>query len=541
MRAFLKRHSGFCLSILLILAVGLTPAITSATPRAAQNTCPVIVKQAIDTTGSYCAKAGRNKLCYGNSTIHADFQAGAGNPTFQGPGDLVDVSQVKQFTLGAMDSSTNTWGVALMKIQADLPDSDPNQNVTFIMFGNVQMSDAAPDANATLAALTPTTLPTATATPSATVDPRQATRAAATATKFAAVLRTALAKASTPTPTGTISAVRAAQAAATATRLANLIGTATALIPPTATTAPTSAAATGNAGNSGYKALQAFYFQTGTRPGCDQAPYDGVLIQSPQGSGPLRLSIDGALITLASTVFLQAQPGQFLTISTLEGGAQVIAPITQNGLYSNGVSKFVGPGSSVQVPIDGNLRAAGAPQQTQFFIPDTVRALPARLLPNPITIPPGLPAGTLFGQWNGSANAPGNYNFKLCGAPTILGSLFPDLGPVLIALDSTGNFMWLTPSPDASTEPYTLMLSKGTDGLYTGTYLTRLVTSPGNRPLSELLVSEQLSLKLTTATHIDGQDTLGITPNQPGCTATAQVTIDQSPSPAVTLPAPGTP
>ncbi|MHB8628651.1 MAG: hypothetical protein ACYDBJ_16880 [Aggregatilineales bacterium] len=86
MRTFLKRHFGFCLSILLILAVGLTPAVTSARPSFAQSTCPAIVQQALDATSKQCTVAGRNKLCYGNNSIHADFQTNAGNPIFQAPG-----------------------------------------------------------------------------------------------------------------------------------------------------------------------------------------------------------------------------------------------------------------------------------------------------------------------------------------------------------------------------------------------------------------------------------------------------------------------
>src|SRR5579859_2113301 len=85
-----------------------------------QAACPTIVKQALDTVSSECAKAGRNKLCYGNSTIQATFQPGASNVTFQSPGDTVDVSQIKSFTLSGMDTAANTWGVAEMKIKADL-------------------------------------------------------------------------------------------------------------------------------------------------------------------------------------------------------------------------------------------------------------------------------------------------------------------------------------------------------------------------------------------------------------------------------------
>jgi len=34
-----------------------------------------------------------------------------------------------------------------MKLKADLPDADPTQNVTVVLFGNGQLDDAASDAN----------------------------------------------------------------------------------------------------------------------------------------------------------------------------------------------------------------------------------------------------------------------------------------------------------------------------------------------------------------------------------------------------------
>src|SRR5579859_2173828 len=141
---------------LFVLSVVVQSLVTVRAERMGyiQSDCPAIVKQAIDTVGSECTKAGRNKLCYGNSTIQAKFQPGANNVTFQARGDSVDVSQIQQFTLGAMDTTSNTWGVAEMKIKADLPDTDPTQAVTMILFGNVQITDADTDAN--LAVLTQT-------------------------------------------------------------------------------------------------------------------------------------------------------------------------------------------------------------------------------------------------------------------------------------------------------------------------------------------------------------------------------------------------
>src|SRR4051812_19440887 len=105
-------------TVLFMLGI-LVPNFGKIQAQQAGYNCPDIVQQAIDTVSTECTKAGRNKLCYGNSTIQADFQAGVSNPAFKAPGDTVDVAQLKQFTLGAMDTTANTWGMAELKIQAD--------------------------------------------------------------------------------------------------------------------------------------------------------------------------------------------------------------------------------------------------------------------------------------------------------------------------------------------------------------------------------------------------------------------------------------
>jgi hypothetical protein len=318
-----KKQFGAGITTLFITSIAIQSLITAQAERMGyvQSNCPIIVQQAIAAVSADCAKTGRNKLCYGNNSIRAEFQPGAGPITFQAPGDLVGVPLVRQFTLGGMDTAANTWGMAEMKIQANLPDTDPTQNVTLILFGDVQVTDAALDANATAIALTPT-----------------ASRDLQTQVGTPAIISTSAPNVNGPPP---------------------------------------------------YGALQAFYFKSGDSAPCDQAPHDGILIQSPQGTQRVTLSIDGAIVSLGSTVFVRAQPSNFLTINTLEGSAQITA---------NNMTQVIPAGSAVQVPIDANLRASGAPNPPQFYNADTVRALPLQLLPTLIIPVPGLPPNPTANQ-----------------------------------------------------------------------------------------------------------------------------------------------
>ncbi len=223
-------RAGLATLFVVILAIQSFSTVQAQPYGYVQANCPNIVKQAIDTVSAECSKTGRGKLCYGNSTISAQYQPGVSNVQFSAPGDTVDVSALKQFTLGAMDTTANTWGIAEMKIKADLPDTDASQAVTMILFGNVQLSDGSDYGNADILTQTPGAVAQqnrqATATTQA-ID-QKLTKIAVTETKIAGLEGTATARALTPTPTGTILAFKATQAAATATKLAAYENTATA-------------------------------------------------------------------------------------------------------------------------------------------------------------------------------------------------------------------------------------------------------------------------------------------------------------------------
>jgi hypothetical protein len=54
---------------------------------------------------------------------------------------VVDVTAVRSLGLWPMEADTGVWGVALMRLQADLPTSE-NANVTLLTFGDVQLENA---------------------------------------------------------------------------------------------------------------------------------------------------------------------------------------------------------------------------------------------------------------------------------------------------------------------------------------------------------------------------------------------------------------
>src|SRR5262249_14818906 len=77
-----------------------------------------------------------------NVSLTAEPQPGVSNFKFERDGDIVDVNDISTLKLEPLDEAAGTWGLVLMQLQADIPDSLPGQNVTFLMFGDVELENA---------------------------------------------------------------------------------------------------------------------------------------------------------------------------------------------------------------------------------------------------------------------------------------------------------------------------------------------------------------------------------------------------------------
>jgi len=118
---------------------------------------------------------------------------------------------------------------------------------------------------------------------------------------------------------------------------------------------------------------------TGTE--CDEAP-SGVLIQSPAGQ-QVTMNINGADLTLGSTVFLSAKPNVSMKLSTIEG----LAVIT-----SMGETRIVPEGGETGVLLGGldGLEPIGPPAPLRGFTQIELPFLPLDLLDSELALPPPL-------------------------------------------------------------------------------------------------------------------------------------------------------
>ena len=126
-----------------LVIIGLLLCVTPLTGQAQQpdDNCPVIVQTVLDSVAQSCADTGRNEACYGYSALEAIPRAEIVEFDFANPGDIEALIGIDSMELEPMDVGNETWGVAMLRLQANLPDTIPGQNVTFLVFGDVSLTN----------------------------------------------------------------------------------------------------------------------------------------------------------------------------------------------------------------------------------------------------------------------------------------------------------------------------------------------------------------------------------------------------------------
>lgn len=109
--------------------------------------CEELVTLATATVGFACDNLGRNQACYGNTLVNVEFNQNA-TFTFNRAGDVVDLGFLRRITTTPYDPATGSWGVAVLKAQANLPDALPGENVTFLLFGDSSLDALSGNLNA---------------------------------------------------------------------------------------------------------------------------------------------------------------------------------------------------------------------------------------------------------------------------------------------------------------------------------------------------------------------------------------------------------
>lgn len=341
--------------VVAVMSVAFTPSeATDPGP----STCPDVVSIALETLDQLCTETGRNEACYGHITLDAQPQPDVDRFNFDREGDIEDITDIQTLRLARMDVNDGTWGVAIMHIQADLPDTATDQNVTLLLFGDVEIDNAA-SATVQLEVQLASS-----ANVNVRLRPNVQSPVVATAGRTDSVMATGrLADSSWVRIRLPDSGIAGWVASFLVEDGANIEA-----LPVVGET------------SRHYGPMQAFMFQSGTNDvACPEQPHSGLIIQTPEGDAKVTFLINEVDIQLGSTVFFQADPGTEMTVSVVEGSAHVTA---------GGVSQDVVAGTKSSIPMDDDLTIAGPPGPPVPYDMADVQALPVGSLPRAIEIHP---------------------------------------------------------------------------------------------------------------------------------------------------------
>jgi hypothetical protein len=320
--------------------------------------CPEIAQTALAVADELCADTGRNNACYGHDLLEALPQPNIDGFTFDQPGQKVDVAQIRSLRLFPMDITQQVWGVALMRLQASLPTSQP-EDVTMLIFGSVEIENAvqpAPPQNLTVTAPQNVNVRSE---PSSSASVIGTLAAGTTVTGVERLADNSWLRVQMPYDTNMTGWVAS-----------SLLSGSIELLNVTQANTPY------------LQSMQSFYFKSDNDiAACQDIPASGLLIQTPEGAGKVRLWINEVKFQIGSTIYVEAEPGISMTIRTLEGEALV---------ETMGVTQRVMAGTQAQIQIDENLKPLSPPSFPQPYEMSAVQGLPIDALTQPITIQPPL-------------------------------------------------------------------------------------------------------------------------------------------------------
>lgn len=130
-----------CYSVLKLTLWGLLLGMVALLPAFAQD-CPALVQQALNAVGDNCQNMARNTACYGYADVIAAFATEVTDNFFSQPADRADLTTLVNLKTAPLDLESGTWGVAVMSVQGNVPNTLPGQAVTFVLMGDVEVENA---------------------------------------------------------------------------------------------------------------------------------------------------------------------------------------------------------------------------------------------------------------------------------------------------------------------------------------------------------------------------------------------------------------
>ena len=112
----------------------------------AGGSLPPLAEDALVAVGNNCSGLDRNSVCYGFDRVGATFTEEVAEGFFSVPTDRTGLTIVQSIQTASFDPALDQWGIAIMSLQANVPNSLPGQAVVLMLLGEARIeNDVAPD------------------------------------------------------------------------------------------------------------------------------------------------------------------------------------------------------------------------------------------------------------------------------------------------------------------------------------------------------------------------------------------------------------
>jgi uncharacterized protein YraI len=109
--------------------------------------CPAIVEAALAATDAACTATGQDEACYGNHRVDATFWEAGDELAFSAPSDRVPLADLHTIRTAPLDMTSGQWGVAVLDVRANLPETLPGQAVRFLLMGDAALENGVSPGN----------------------------------------------------------------------------------------------------------------------------------------------------------------------------------------------------------------------------------------------------------------------------------------------------------------------------------------------------------------------------------------------------------
>jgi hypothetical protein len=113
---------------------------------AAKASCQEVVTRALDAAQNSCGSLSNDSACYASNKVTAESRGGP--LKFDAVGDRVPLQSISRLVTSPLDAAQGLWGVSVLRMRANLPDTMPGQNVTVLVYGDTSIENVSGDMQA---------------------------------------------------------------------------------------------------------------------------------------------------------------------------------------------------------------------------------------------------------------------------------------------------------------------------------------------------------------------------------------------------------